>query len=223
MIGQASPSRRLDPPLGMFLDEATQICRCPIPSWLADSGGKGIQIFTVVHGEAQLAEAWGHYGRRIILDTSGCKVVLPGVDDPDTLEMLSKICGEHSYRVHGEDGWRQHPRMTPSMINQLPDGFALVKRGNCPPAVAKLAAVRKDRAVKRARRQGWLTATAEPAMSLPEPREPEKTVPLDLEPVARMRAAGDRESVPGDDREMADVLSAPATDRPSYPWRGRRG
>jgi len=223
MIGQASPSRRLDPPLGMFLDEATQICRCPIPSWLADSGGKGIQIFTVVHGEAQLAEAWGHYGRRIILDTSGCKVVLPGVDDPDTLEMLSKICGEHSYRVHGEDGWRQHPRMTPSMINQLPDGFALVKRGNCPPTVAKLAAVRKDRAVKRARRQGWLTATVEQAVSLPEPCEPEETGSLDLEPVARLRAPGDHESARGGDREMADVLSAPATDRPSYPWRGRRG
>jgi hypothetical protein len=30
---------RLDPPLLMALDEATQICPVPIPAWLADSGG----------------------------------------------------------------------------------------------------------------------------------------------------------------------------------------
>ena len=39
----------------MALDEVTQICPVPVPSWLADSGGKGIQIITVAHGEAQ---AW---------------------------------------------------------------------------------------------------------------------------------------------------------------------
>jgi type IV secretion system protein VirD4 len=220
MIGQASPSRRLDPPLGMFLDEATQICRCPIPSWLADSGGKGVQIFTVVHGEAQLAEAWGQFGRRIILDTSGCKVVLPGVDDPDTLEMLSRICGEHSYRIHGQDGWHQHPRMTPSMINQLPDGFALIKRGNCPPVVVRLAAVRKDRMIRRARRAGYLTAILEPAVCPPDLYEPEPALAggLELEPVARLRPSGDREPALSGASEMADVLPAPAARPVSHPW-----
>jgi type IV secretion system protein VirD4 len=225
MIGQASASRRLDPPLGMFLDEATQICRCPIPSWLADSGGKGIQIFTVVHGEAQLAEAWGAYGRRIIMDTSGCKVALPGIDDPDTLDMLSRICGEHSYRIHGQDGWHQHARMTPSMINQLPDGFALIKRGNIPPVVAKLAAVRKDRRVRRARRQGWITAPVQGAAgALPELYEPDLRGELQLEPVARLRAPADREPAMSGGREMADVLPAPAgSQRKAYPWEARRG
>src|ERR1700722_7101041 len=42
-IGQASDSGLLDPPLLMGLDEVTQICPVPLPSWLADSGGKGIQ------------------------------------------------------------------------------------------------------------------------------------------------------------------------------------
>jgi type IV secretion system protein VirD4 len=53
-IGQASASSRLDPPVLMGLDEVTQICPVPLPSWLSDSGGKGIQIVAVVHGEAQL-------------------------------------------------------------------------------------------------------------------------------------------------------------------------
>src|SRR5689334_8449880 len=49
-IGQASASGRLDPPLLMGLDEVTQICPVPLPSWLSDSGGKGIQVVAVVHG-----------------------------------------------------------------------------------------------------------------------------------------------------------------------------
>jgi len=220
MIGQASPSKRLDPPLGMFLDEATQICRCPIPSWLADSGGKGIQIFTVVHGEAQLAEAWGDHGRRIVLDTSGCKVVLPGVDDPATLEMLSKICGEHSYQERGEDKWHQHPRMSPSMINQLPDGFALIKRGNCPPVVAKLAAVRRDRQVKRATRGGWVTAELADYAGLPELYE--QDLAAELEPAAaRLRPVDpEREPAMSGGPEAVDVLGAPV-DGTRYPWDAR--
>jgi hypothetical protein len=37
-IGQASESGRLDAPLLMGLDEVTQICPVPLPSWLSDSG-----------------------------------------------------------------------------------------------------------------------------------------------------------------------------------------
>jgi type IV secretion system protein VirD4 len=35
--GQATPGGRLDPPLLMALDEITQTCPVPLPSWLADS------------------------------------------------------------------------------------------------------------------------------------------------------------------------------------------
>src|SRR5208282_3224240 len=58
-LGQASEARRLDPPLLMGLDEVTQICPVPLPYWLSDSGGKGIQVCALVHGEAQLAGRWG--------------------------------------------------------------------------------------------------------------------------------------------------------------------
>jgi type IV secretion system protein VirD4 len=85
-LGQASPSGRLDPPLLMGLDELTQICPVPLPSWLSDSGGKGIQICAVVHGEAQLAGRWGDHGRQAVLDTSSVKVLLPGITDTTTLD-----------------------------------------------------------------------------------------------------------------------------------------
>jgi hypothetical protein len=73
IAGQASASGRLDPPLLMGLDEVTQICPVPLPAWLSDSGGKGIQVLAVVHGEAQLAGRRGDHVRQVVLDTSSVK------------------------------------------------------------------------------------------------------------------------------------------------------
>ena len=60
------------------LDEITQVCPVPLPEWLADSGGRGIQIIPVVHGEAQLRKRWGKDGARVILDTAGTWIVAAG-------------------------------------------------------------------------------------------------------------------------------------------------
>jgi type IV secretory pathway TraG/TraD family ATPase VirD4 len=102
---------RLDPPLLMALDEVTQICPVPVPSWLADSGGKGIQIITVAHGEAQLRTRWGRDGARVIMDTSGAKIWLPGISDPAALDTASALCGTAAMREHGED---RHTRLSGS-------------------------------------------------------------------------------------------------------------
>ncbi|HXR27563.1 MAG TPA: TraM recognition domain-containing protein, partial [Candidatus Baltobacteraceae bacterium] len=93
LLGSRMPGSRLDAPLLLALDEVTQICPVPLPSWLADSGGRGIQIITVAHGQAQLRARWGADGARVILDTSATKIWLPGISDPDTLEMASMLCG----------------------------------------------------------------------------------------------------------------------------------
>jgi type IV secretion system protein VirD4 len=50
MLGQASTGSRLDPSLLMALDEIVQVCPIPLPVWLADSGGKGVQLVPVAHG-----------------------------------------------------------------------------------------------------------------------------------------------------------------------------
>jgi len=138
VTGQASPSGRLDPPLLMGLDEVTQICPVPLPAWLSDSGGKGIQVVAVVHGEAQLAGRWADHGRQVVLDTSSVKVLLPGITDTSTLEMASALCGQAPWKTRGEDRTSHHPVATPDMIRQLPAGFALVIRGGLAPAIARL-------------------------------------------------------------------------------------
>jgi type IV secretory pathway TraG/TraD family ATPase VirD4 len=150
-MGQASESGRLDPPLLMGLDEVTRICPVPLPSWLSDSGGKGIQICAVVPGEAELARRWGDHGRQVVLDTSSVKLFLPGITDITTLDAAAKLCGEALWRVRGKDYATRHQVASPDMIRQLPAGFALVIRGGCAPVIARLASAWKNPVYRRAR------------------------------------------------------------------------
>ena len=173
-IGQASASRRLDPPLLICLDEVTQICPVPLPFWLSDSGGKGIQVAAVVHGEAKLAERWGDYGRQIVLDTSSVKVFLSGITDTATLEAASTLCGQASWKVRGQDHTTRHDVATPDMIRQLPAGFALVIHGSYAPVIARLPRAWKNTAYRRARRLGRTASLAEVAAYpafVPPPRD----------------------------------------------------
>ena len=173
-IGQACDSGRLDPPLLMGLDEVTQICPVPLPFWLADSGGKGIQVIAVVHGEAQLAERWGDYGRQIVMDTCSVKLFLPGITATGTLEAASTLCGQAPWRLRGQDHATRHDVATPDMIRQLPAAFALVIRSNCAPVIARLPQAWKNPAYRRARRLGQPPWHA--IAQLPE-EEPEPGIP----------------------------------------------
>ena len=174
-MGQASPSGRLDPPLLMGLDEVTQICPVSLPSWLSDSGGKGIQVCAVVHGEAQLTGRWGDHGRQVILDTSSVKVFLPGITDTTTLDAVAKLCGQASWKIRGQDHATRYDVATPDMIRQLPAGFALLIRGGCAPVIARLPRAWKNPAYRRARRldRGLVEPIAETATyPVPQQRDP---------------------------------------------------
>ena len=142
-------------------------------SWLSDSGGKGIQVAAVVHGEAQLASRWGDYGRQVVLDTSSVKVFLPGITDVTTLQAASTLCGQASWKVRGQDHATRHDVATPDMIRQLPAGFALVIRGGCAPVISRLPRAWRNPAYRRARR---LHADA-PRELPPAPRWSEPVIP----------------------------------------------
>jgi type IV secretory pathway TraG/TraD family ATPase VirD4 len=210
LIGQASPGARLDPPLLMALDEVCQVCPVPLPSWLADSGGKGITIAAVGHGIAQFASRYNDHGARVIQDTCGVTVMLPGITDPATLEHASKLCGQAAYVEHGQEHHSRHDVMTPDMIRALPPWRALIIRAGCAsPVVAKLARAWRAREYKRARRQGWAVAriAAAPAGVVPEIARAQSA--RGLPPVARLRPVPD---VP----DVAEVL--PAEPAAAYPW-----
>jgi type IV secretion system protein VirD4 len=223
LLGSRQRGGRLDPPLLMALDEVTQICPVPLPHWLADSGGKGIQIMPVVHGEAQLRTRWGKDGAQVVLDTCGVKVWLPGITDTATLKMAGELCGQAAFteRVHQRtrDGARSerrrvwHDVMTPDMVRQLPAGHGLVIRGSHAPVIARLAVAWKDPVYKAARRAGTATARLAPApgpAALPGAARPGAAVPpRGHRPPRRLRP------VPDLDIEAA---GGEGGDPPAYPW-----
>ena len=177
LLGSRMTGARLDPPLLLALDEVTQICPIAVPSLLADSGGKGIQIITVAHGEAQLRARWGNDGARVILDTSAAKIWLPGISDPATLDAASALCGTTAMkeardhllgtRDNQPDIYARHPIMTPEMIRQLPERRALIIRGGTSPVVARLPMAWTDPLYRKGRREHWAAATAEQPAGLP--------------------------------------------------------
>jgi type IV secretion system protein VirD4 len=171
-LGQASRSGRLDPPLLMGLDEVTQICPVPLPAWLSDSGGKGIQVIAVAHGEAQLAGRWGDHGRQVVLDTSSVKLFLPGITDTTTLQTASTLCGQASWKLRGQDHTSRHEVATPDMIRQLPAGFALIIRGGCAPVIARLPRAWNNPAYRRARRDSPAQADTTTPGLLPTALDP---------------------------------------------------
>lgn len=133
-VGSRQPGGRLDPPLLMALDEIVQTCPVPLPTWAADSGGKGIQLVTVAHGEAQLASRWKDEGKQVILDTASVRLLLPGITDTGTLEAAATLCGQAAYREHGQEHHSRHDSMTPDMIRRLPAGYGLAIRGGMRPS-----------------------------------------------------------------------------------------
>lgn len=173
-LGSLMKYGRLDPPLLMALDEVTQICPVPLPAWLADSGGQGVTIWSAFHGVAQLRARWKDHGAQTVMDTSNCKIFLPGLADTGTLSAASDLCGKVSYRQRGEDerfDWFEV--LTPDMIRQLPAGYALVIRNNLSPVIVRVARGWEHRPYRRLARQGRAVALVRPAAvpDAPKPAE----------------------------------------------------
>ena len=167
------PGGRLDPPMLWALDEVTQTCPLPLPSMLADAGGRGVQIMPVVHGAAQLRTRWGRDGARAILDTGSIKVFLPGMSDPETLEMGSTLSGTMAARERGHDHDSRHPVMTEDMISRLPvrrdgTGYAFILRDGLSPVIGRAA--------------GHLARPLAQAVHPPPPRRRQPAWPVPLPP-----------------------------------------
>ena len=205
-LGSRMPGGRLQPPLSMVLDEVTRIAPVPLPTWLADSGGQGVQICSAFHGLSQLRARWGQEPAQTVMDCSTVTIITAGVKDPDTLEDTSRMVGSVSYK-HGrtDEGYQVTRVLDEAMIRQLPKGFGLIVRTNCAPVIAKLAAgwdYRPYKQALRARRAVAPIVLPRVITTAPEPR-----------PIARLRSAA--ATVNG--TEVAEVL---VPERSGYPWEG---
>ncbi len=138
-LALTQPTRRLDPPATVVLDELPAATPVPgLPTMLADSAGRGVVIHWAAQSRAQLETVYGNHARDL-LDNSTVVAVWGGIKDHDTLTWLSTVIGdriEHRHTHHtggllptGHGGTRtteHRPVYPPAAIRTLPRGEVLL-------------------------------------------------------------------------------------------------
>lgn len=153
-IAATRPGGRLDPPLGLYLDEAFLICPVPLDSWTADMGGRNVTIIAVFQSRAQMLDRYGAAKTGQIMTNAAAKVIFGGTGDRDDLIFWSTLAGDRDERVWTHDAHgqgrsrtvRSVPVVAPAQIANLPEGRVLVFRRGINPVLgrARMAWRRRD-------------------------------------------------------------------------------
>ena len=126
-----SATRRLTPPLGLFLDECANIAPLPsLPQLVTDGAGQGITTMIVLQSLGQARARWGVDGTAALWDGCTVKIVLGGLADTRDLETVSRMCGDvdievpgRSYTAAGEQtrtfSHRRVPAFAPGQVRTL--------------------------------------------------------------------------------------------------------
>jgi type IV secretory pathway TraG/TraD family ATPase VirD4 len=97
-LAARSPGARLDPPLGLILDEAANY---PLPSLgalMSEGGGTGITTVAVLQSLAQARHRWGREQAQGIWDSAIVKIVLGGGSNADDLADIARLVGDRTER-----------------------------------------------------------------------------------------------------------------------------
>jgi len=144
-IAAESDAGRLDPPLGLYLDEAFLICPVPLESWTADMGGRNVTILAVFQSRQQMLDRYGPAKTGQIMTNAAAKVVFGGTGDRDDLLFWSTLGGDRDEPIwttdpHGRGRSktvRSVPVVAPAQIANLPEGRVLVFRRGIRPVLGR--------------------------------------------------------------------------------------
>lgn len=158
----AETGRPLDPPLLLVLDEAANIAPIRDLDTLASTGaGLGIQLVTVCQDLAQLAARYDPERARTIANNHRAKILLSGVSDLGTLDLISGLAGEQAIREESttedlSDGRRTRShstvlrRVAPTdELRRTPPGQGVLIYGHLPPVRIRLRPWYRDRTLRQ--------------------------------------------------------------------------
>lgn len=137
------------PAVTMVLDEVANIAPLPdLPALVSEGGSQGVQTLACLQDLSQARVRWGQAADGF-LSLFGTKLVLPGIGDLSTLELVSRLGGEvdvPTRSVSRGSPWgpglgaatvtwstTRQRRIPPEAVNQLPRGSALLLAGSRPP------------------------------------------------------------------------------------------
>jgi type IV secretion system protein VirD4 len=147
--------------LGLFLDEIANVVPVEeLPALASQGAGRGVVLMSVVQDLSQLRTRYGQDRAYSIVNNHACKVILPGVSDPETNDVLSRIIGRGEFTDvainHSGDGRvgrtysvRHDSMAAPDALRQLRAGSAIVVNRGRPPAVVRLRPWYSDRRFRR--------------------------------------------------------------------------
>lgn len=151
-LSQSMPGKRWDPSVRFVLDEMNNVAPLPdLPDILTDSGGRGITVWCFAHNQAQNVERWGQSAGRQLKASAPVHLVLPGLNDIDELDALSRIIGRRREWVKTPAGGqlRDDYLLSPDRIRELPDNTGLLLYRNAGAILCDLDNVWGSRKLRR--------------------------------------------------------------------------
>jgi len=145
-----SPTGRLDPPLGLFLDEVANVAPLPqLPQLMSFAAGSGIFVTAVLQDLAQARARWGRDGADMLWAAATCKLVLGGLtgDEPGEISRLAGTYRETLTTTSRTPGGvtlsaslSDRPILTPDAVRTLnPDlRQALLLHATTPPVITRM-------------------------------------------------------------------------------------
>ncbi len=140
-------------PVTFVLDEVANIAPLPdLPAMVSEAGGQGLLVLACLQDLSQARMRWGRAAEGFF-SLFGAKVLLPGVGDLQTLEVVSRLGGQMDVVVRSLSStawWSRHPssnttyssrrqaRLPVDQAHSLPVGTALLVAGARPPALVRL-------------------------------------------------------------------------------------
>jgi type IV secretion system protein VirD4 len=162
VVDVAVASAPLDPPLLLVLDEAANIAPVrDLDALASTAAGLGVQLVTVCQDLAQLAARYDGERARTIANNHRAKLLLSGVSDIATLDLVSGLAGEQAVREETttddlRTGGRTRSvattlrRLAPAdELRRVEPGRAVLVYGHLPPVRLRLRPWYLDRRLRK--------------------------------------------------------------------------
>lgn len=131
-------------PVFCFFDELANMGFIPgLNKTITTARSKKVALILCIHDVCQLYEIYGVNLTKTMLNNLSTKIVLPGLSDPETLEYISKLCGDCEITIKNESKTgdkttvslsKQTKRLfTPGEVCCLDDNTCIVKINNKQP------------------------------------------------------------------------------------------
>lgn len=134
-VADASPGGKLPNELCLFLDELANVLPIEdLPSLASQGAGRGVLLMSIVQHLSQLRSRYGMDRANSTLNHHPCKLILPGVSDPETVDLLGRHAVTDVQVSRGGDG-----RLSRSYaLRQLESSCAVALHRGRPPIILHL-------------------------------------------------------------------------------------